>query len=109
MTEKLDLPKDYIYINSIKFKTYFTEINIDSVENIDKQKYFRINESITKQIDYKPMKYCLKEHINKYLQFFRAEEQDKKNLIDLISKILVYNYHFRLSAEECLLHPLFQI
>ena len=78
MTEKLDLPKDYIYINSIKFKTYFTEINIDSVENIDKQKYFRINESITKQIDYKPMKYCLKDHINKYLQFFRILKKKKK-------------------------------
>ena len=53
------------------------------------------------------MNYCLKEHLNKYLQFFRGEEQDKKNLIDFISKLLVYNYHNRLSVEECLLHPLF--
>ena len=53
------------------------------------------------------MNYCLKENLNKYLHFFKDEEQDKKNLIDLISKLLVYNYNKRFSIEECLLHPLF--
>lgn len=108
MTEKLDFPKDYIYINSIKFNTYFTKLKEDFEEEEEEEyEYFRIKEGLTLNRKYKPMNYCLKEHLNKYLQFFRGEEQDKKNLIDFISKLLVYNYHNRLSAEECLLHPLF--
>ena len=109
MTEKLDIPKDYIYINSIKFNNYFTKLKEDLGEKKEEYEYFRIKEGITLQRNYKPMNYCLDKYINKYLQFFRAEEKDKKNLIDLISKMLLYNYHFRLSAEECLLHPLFVI
>jgi serine/threonine protein kinase len=97
MIEKIDIPNQKEYLESVKFNKYFT-----SFEKEETEEYFRIEDKKTIKQKYKIPSYCLVEDIYKHIQFFKDEECKKQYIIDFICKTLKYDFEKRPSAEECL-------
>lgn len=102
IAEKIDIPKNEIYVKNKNFNTFFL-IKEDS--NV--KEYFYLHDNFTNKKDYKKPDYNLDIYLNKYIRILCEDKLKKKYIIDFICNTLLYDYNKRPSAEKCLEHLIF--
>jgi len=88
MNDLLGTPKEFEYVYSEKFRECFLYNIGFKLEMFD-------------------MPVCFKSKFYKYLDLYKINKLQKKYIIELLDKILIYNFIVRPSATECLKNPLF--
>jgi len=102
IAEKIDIPKNEIYVKNKNFNTFFL-IKEDS----DVKEYFYLHDNFTDTKFYNNPEYNLDIYLNKYIRILCEDKLKKKYIIDFICNTLLYDYNKRPSAEKCLEHLIF--